>query len=258
MLGTGAADGWPNPFCICDSCLWAQRNGKIRTPTSVLVDKVLLIDSGPEAPRQALRAGVNLSAVRTVLISHVHTDHFDPAFLLHRSWVTDEPLTLIGPEPVIAECGLWLEPGQTSVSLRSVTAGCVIHEDGYKITVLPASHEALGEAVLYLIDDGRRRVLYACDTGPWAPLIEERLAGVHLDLVILEQTFGDREDLTREKHLGIESFVEWIDVLRRVEAVDERTTVVAAHLSHHNPINLEQRMERLGITVLEDGAGISI
>ncbi|MBB1048698.1 cobalamin biosynthesis protein CobU, partial [Dietzia cercidiphylli] len=30
LLGTGAADGWPNPFCRCDSCLDALRRGEVR------------------------------------------------------------------------------------------------------------------------------------------------------------------------------------------------------------------------------------
>ena len=38
--------------------------GYVRTNASVLVDGRLLIDCGPEAPRQASRAGVELAGVR--------------------------------------------------------------------------------------------------------------------------------------------------------------------------------------------------
>ena len=258
ILGTGSADGWPNPFCECESCAWAQFGDRIRTPTSVLINSDLLIDSGPEAPRQALRAGTNLARVRTVLISHVHTDHFDPAFLMHRSWVTDEPLTLVGPGPVIDECEHWLKPGQSSVTLRSVTAGDVIDINGYRVTVLPARHPALGESVLYSIDDGHARVLYACDTGKWADGLVQQLEGVGLDLVIMEQTFGNREDLAAHRHLGFESFASNLEALQQTGAIDLESRVVAAHLSHHNPIDVKHRMKVLGAEVVDDGTRISI
>ena len=44
LLGTGAADGWPNPFCRCGSCGGARRLGVVRGQTSALVDDELLID----------------------------------------------------------------------------------------------------------------------------------------------------------------------------------------------------------------------
>lgn len=258
MLGTGAADGWPNPWCGCDSCEWARSVGEIRTPTSVLVDNRLLIDCGPEAPRQALRAGTDLTQVRTVLISHVHSDHFDPAFLLHRSWVTDEPLTLVGPAPVIAECRDWLKPGQTAVTLREVTAGDRFEVDGYRISVLPARHPALGESVLYVVDDGEKSLLYACDTGRWADGFLSLIAGERLDVVIMEQTFGHREDLAGERHLGFESFAGNLDDIRDAAVIDDQTQAIAAHLSHHNTAEVVAILRARHVLVLSDGERLAI
>jgi adenosylcobinamide kinase/adenosylcobinamide-phosphate guanylyltransferase len=66
LLGTGSADGWPNPFCRCASCRAAGAAGLLRSPTSALVDATILLDCGPEAPRQALRAGADLTGLRAV------------------------------------------------------------------------------------------------------------------------------------------------------------------------------------------------
>ena len=63
VLGTGAADGWPNAFCECASCAVARGTGEIRSQSSALVDDVLLLDCGPETLRQAVRAGRSLSRV---------------------------------------------------------------------------------------------------------------------------------------------------------------------------------------------------
>ena len=56
-LGTGAADGWPNPFCGCAACGAVRGTADARGQTSALVDGTLLLDRGPDAPRPAARLG---------------------------------------------------------------------------------------------------------------------------------------------------------------------------------------------------------
>ena len=57
-----------------------------------------------------------------VLAGHAHTDHLDPALLMHRSWVTQEPLQVVGPAPVVARSRQWLDGDQTAVGFTTVTA----------------------------------------------------------------------------------------------------------------------------------------
>ncbi|WP_286931477.1 MULTISPECIES: MBL fold metallo-hydrolase [Aeromicrobium] len=252
LLGTGSADGWPSPFCRCDSCTTMRERGELRTPTSVLVDGRVWIDPGPEAARQALRAGVDLLDVHTVLVSHAHSDHLDPAFLLHRAWVTDRPLTVYGPAPAIERCRDWLAPDQTAVRLVEVTAGDGFAAGEYRIKVVPAAHEALGEAVLYRID-AERSLLYACDTGPWAEGALEAMGAERLDIVLMEQTFGDRLDLAGQRHLGLETFAGSVGELRAEGLVDDATRVVAVHLSHHNAPEVEDQLRAIGAEAGRDG-----
>ena len=46
LLGTGAADGWPNPWCTCASCTDARNRREQRRPTSALVDGALYVRGG--------------------------------------------------------------------------------------------------------------------------------------------------------------------------------------------------------------------
>lgn len=239
LLGTGAADGWPNAFCRCGSCAARREGGDLRSPTSALVDRWILLDAGPGVELNAQRFGVDLAAVSAVLVTHAHSDHLAPAFLLHRSWTDTGGLRVFGPRPVIEACRPWLAPDQTTVTLTPVTGGDRFRLDGYTVTVLPADHEAFGEAVLYLVEDGHARLLYATDTGPWPQAALAALGGTHLDLVLLEETFGDRP--TIDGHHDLASFAEAVEALGRIGAADASTTVVAVHLSHFNPPMAELR-----------------
>ncbi len=258
LLGTGSADGLPNPWCECATCADQRPRGR-RSPTSALVDGRLLLDSGPEAPGQAARLGRSLAGVEVVAIGHAHHDHCDPAFILYRSWVTSGPLTVVGPEPVMAAMRPWLQDSGIEFELRQVTAGDVVETSGYRLTALAANHSAFGEAVLYLVEDGVHRLLYATDTGPLPPSTLAALAGRRLDAVLLEETFGTRTDLAG-RHLHLQTFTYTVAALREVGAVTEGTQLVAVHLSHFNPplAELEAELARCGARVHPDGAVLEL
>lgn len=253
LLGTGAGAGWPNPHCSCGSCRVGLLDGRLRGPTAALVDDRLLLDLGAEAGRAALRAGTDLSRVRAALVTHVHTDHFDPAQLYFRGLSSREPLTLVGPAPVVEEARRWLDPDGSPILLVEVTAGASLTVEGYAVVVLPANHEALGEAVLYDVTgpDGAR-VLYATDTGPWTAAALDLLAGRAYDLVLLEETDGHRSP--RPGHHTLTTFVAAVARLHEVGAADAATDVVAVHLGHQNPVSdrLEQRLSEAGARTVAD------
>ena len=260
LLGTGAADGWPNAFCGCGSCRRAAADGDLRAQTSALVDDRLLLDCGPETPRQALRAGADLAGVEAVLVTHAHPDHFDPAMLLYRSWVCQAPLLVLGPPPVVEACTHWLAPGQQVVALVPVTAGQVLDAAGYRVGVLAAAHGTPGDAVLYdVTGPGGQRLLHATDTAELPEATLDALAGADLDLLLLEETFGDREDLPGD-HLTQPSFARTVTALRERGAVTGRTDVVAVHLSHFNPPRdeLERRLAACGARVVSDGTRLCL
>ena len=261
LLGTGSADGWPNPWCSAPCCADRLAAGEIRTPTSALVDRTVLIDPGPEAARQAVRSGVSLAQVSDVLITHAHHDHLDAAFLMHRTWGDNPPLRVVGPHPVIDECRRWLAPDQRTVRLVPVTAGSRLSLGDYQVRVLPAAHQALGEACLYLVHAPGATLLWATDTGPWPPGTPQLLAGTHLGLVCLEETFGDRDDLAgQHHHHSLRTFAAAVAQLRDWGCLTAATEVIAVHLSHHNPAPevLRQRLRRVGARIEDDGARIMI
>jgi phosphoribosyl 1,2-cyclic phosphodiesterase len=259
LLGTGAADGIPNPFCRCDTCTDHRERGEVRTPTSALIDARLLIDPGPEAPRQVSRFGRDLTDLVAVLAGHAHSDHLDPALLMHRSWVTRSPLEVVGPEPVVAWSRQWLDADQTAIDFRTVTSGDTVEVAGYRVSVLAANHEAFGEACCYLIQDDTASVLYATDTGLLPESTLTALAGMPADLVLLEETFGPCTD-KGDRHLNLATFATTVERLRAIGTITESTRIVAVHLAHDNPplAQLRAELAELGAEVLPDGTVIRL
>lgn len=253
FLGTGSADGWPSPFCACASCSAERAAGRVRGQTSVLVGEDLLLDCGPETPRAAERLGVALTGLRHVLLTHAHPDHYSPGFLLYRSWSDDRPLDVVGPAEVVEQARMWVAP-DSPVRFRAVSAGEVLALGDYTVRVLAARHGSSGSSVLYDVASGGQRMLYATDTGPLPEETVTAAAGAAYDLVVLEETFGDRLNHGTD-HLDLRSFPEQLRRLRQVGALAEHTDVVAVHLSHHNPptAELDRRLAAWGARTVDDG-----
>ncbi|BBX24199.1 adenosylcobinamide kinase/adenosylcobinamide phosphate guanyltransferase [Mycolicibacter terrae] len=235
LLGTGSADGWPNPFCRCASCRWAVDTGEIRAQTAALVDDVLLLDCGPEAPRSAMRHGRSLAPVRHILFTHGHPDHVGPAALLMRHWAgTAEPLDVVGPASALDQCRDWVGPDDP-VRFVEVGPGDDVHLGAYRVRVLAAAHgsDIGGDAVLYDLESVGGRIFWATDTGPLPEETHAAVAGAAFDAVFLEETFGNHTGHGTEHH-DLPAFAATVATLRRSGAIVEATEVVAVHLSHHN------------------------
>jgi adenosylcobinamide kinase/adenosylcobinamide-phosphate guanylyltransferase len=253
VLGTGAADGWPNPHCGCASCTAARAAGELRGQTAALLDGVMLLDCGPEAPQAAHRAGLDLTRLRHVLLTHAHPDHCAPAFLLFRSWVRNTPLDVLGPADAVEPARMWVAP-DAPVRFVVVRPGERRRLGEYDVRVLAARHGDAGSAVLYDVSGPGGRLLYATDTGPLPPETVAAVRDAAFDVVLLEETFGDHTAHGTD-HLDLERFPRELGRLREAGAVTDDTDVVAVHLSHRNPptAELDRRLAEWGARVVADG-----
>jgi adenosylcobinamide kinase / adenosylcobinamide-phosphate guanylyltransferase len=256
LLGTGGAAGWPHPFCGCASCSAAAAEGEVRAHTSALVDDVLLIDCGQDVPRSAVRLGVGLDQVRHLLVTHDHHDHANGAALLWRRWAgRTEPLDVVGPAGALDALAAWLPPDDPGVTFRPVRPADVLELGGYTVRALAADHDSEG-AVIYDVSGPAHRLLYATDTGPGF----STPADARYDLLLLEDSWGDRPPMGAAGHHDLTAFAATIARLRRDLAIDDASRVVAVHLGHRNPAPsvLRERLAAMGAELLPDGAVIRL
>lgn len=256
MLGTGASDGWPNPWCRCASCTAAAAQGVVRASTSALVDGRLLIEIGADAPKAAVRAGLSLADVELVLVTHTHPDHHDVNAWMWRGWAPDRgPLTLIAPPAVLQDAALRLDPSVTAVP---IAPGETVTAAGYVVRALPAHHGGpeLGPAVLYDITgpDGAR-LLWATDTGPLPALTIDLVTDRAYDAVLLELAAAPIP-----VHLDLTTWPVELARLRAVGAVVDHTQVAAIHLGHGcpPPDELDRVLASWGATAPRDGDVLDI
>lgn len=251
LLGTGASDGWPNPWCTCASCRAAAADGVVRGQTGALLDGRVLLELGSETPRTAVRAGTTLAGVEAVLVTHAHPDHHSWPGWMWRGWATGRrPLTLVAPPAVLADASPRLDDTVTTVT---VGPGDAVDVAGYRVVALAARHAGpdVGPAVLYDVTgpDGAS-LLWACDTGVLPEDTLERVAGRRYDAVVLELTSAHQPD-----HLDLTTWPATLADLRRREAVVDGTTVLAAHLGHDNPppAELDRLLSSWGARAARDG-----
>lgn len=107
FLGTAAAEGVPAMFCNCDICknIRALGAGEYRTRTQVFIDGELSVDFPPDAYAHMAAYGVDFSAIRYLLVTHSHMDHFYAHDFILRGYkyaaeMAAEELTIYGNREV--------------------------------------------------------------------------------------------------------------------------------------------------------------
>ena len=246
MLGSGAADGWPNPWCSCASCTAAREQGVVRGQTCALIGTDVLIDAAPVVGLLAGQQGVSLVDVRLALVTHGHLDHHFPQAWVWRAWADPtRRLTVVAPPSVLADAKRQLEDCEVVEALP----GDVLTLYGYTVRPLLAEHP--DDAVLYdLTGPDGGRVFYATDTGVLPEQTVEAVRDRAFDIVLLELA-----GTPIPSHLTLETWPAQVERLREVGAIVDKTQVLAVHVGHHNPPpdELDRRLAALGARAARDG-----
>ncbi|SDE49512.1 phosphoribosyl 1,2-cyclic phosphate phosphodiesterase [Paenibacillus sp. UNCCL117] len=264
FLGTAAAEGFPNPFCRCRACLEARQLGgkNIRTRSSVIIDDEIKVDHSGDANMQAIRDGIDLGAIRHVLFTHTHYDHFVPLELYSRiegyAHGLAYPLHIYGNDSAIYQSRLGLAPdggdGYAFHVLRPFRE--IVLEGGTRVTPLPADHDRMENCLLFYIEKEGKKLFYGNDTGWFPDETWAWLQGKQIDLAILDCTCGYTGNKQNPNHMGIETVLEVQRVWREQGIIHAGSQLFVTHFTHNCGL-LHDELERIfapaGIYVAYDG-----
>lgn len=138
-----------------------------RRNASALIDGCLLIDPGPRVPEAMRLFGIDPAAVRFVINTHDHSDHFCADTLA-----------------MLEAAGAQFVPFQAGESR-------VIGK--YTVSAYAANHGTAQSAVHFIVDDGVSRLFYGLD-GAW--LLWDEIQAIRtkrVQLAVLDATIGEAE-----------------------------------------------------------------
>ncbi len=272
FLGTGAAEGAPAIFCNCNTCKELRRREEYHTRAQYLIDGVLGIDFPPDAYFHALRFQLDLSAMRYLIVTHGHIDHFYPQdFILRGYKYADEdnqPLTIYAAREVLEifregtrrEMKEGVRKNFTLVEINPFES---FECGGYRITPLLANHGTVETPFVYLVEEGEKRYLHLTDTGrlPKSSLDYLERCGKKVDLVTFDCTFLNGVGGENARHMGLEDNRAMQEEFLRRGIVNEKTKYVITHYSHNSaPLkeNLQAAEKKYGYISAYDGMRIDI
>lgn len=255
FLGTGAGETYPGYWCECPHCTYARKHrGKnLRTNSSMVIDEELLIDMGPSCFDNAARFGVNLSKLKTLLVTHPHEDHLYPQHLHWRN--TDEsllPLTYVekmrhgGPRFTdIPQLNIYgnsfvMETLRKSlddmeelkINLHEIKEGKEEKTDGYRILPVRGNHGSQqGFSHSYIIQKDEKTLLYALDSGSYDEDQFALIQEYQYDAVIMEGTTGLNEQYGG--HMCLMNNIRIRDRLKENKCLRENSRFLLTHLSPH-------------------------
>ena len=211
FLGTGAAD-WNGP----------DERGDHRRLSSVMLDGAVLIDFTP-SDEDMVPEGFQPEAI---FYTHSHGDHYNPAAAL-RLGVKRVFLGATWIERAKADFAKASEEtGIPAPEITPLAVGDKVTISGMTLTALPANH-ATGDlnelTMMYLVEKGHVRVMYATDTGG-IPAIAARIVGIDphakgkpITGLIMEATMGldGDEDFRIFTHSSVRTVERTVDMLLR-------------------------------------------
>ena len=244
-LGTGAAEGIPALFCNCEYCRGVRQRGgrEIRTRSQVLIDGELSIDFPPDAFAHTRK--YDLSALKYLLVTHSHMDHFYAHDFILRGYkyaedMTEPMLHIYGNAEVMEvfrECTKREMKSEVSehLVLHPVGAFEEFSFGGYRVYSLLAKHSS-EEPLLYLIEKEGKRILHLTDSGRLPEDSVQYLAeigGRPVDLITFDCTFLYGATDASARHMGLDENRNTLSRLEKIGLADGHTKKVITHFSHN-------------------------
>ncbi len=244
LLGTAAAEGYPGLFCSCEACERARALGgkDIRTRSCAMINDSFLIDMSPDINMQSLKYGIKLSKLKSLIITHSHSDHIALTELALRS--TEYFCHIPETQKLHVYCNEKVK-GLIDNAIVSETKDAipflVYHVlkpfesqtvEGVTVTPLPATHDNREDCFIFLLEQDGKTFLYCNDTEMPPKETVDFLKNKKLDAIGFDCTVGRIKGKCRT-HMSFEENVSLKDELAASGSVHKDTFLYITHFSHN-------------------------
>lgn len=248
-MGTGAADGVPALFGEDRVSKYAREHGgrELRTRCGALVDGTVKIDLPPDTWMQCAAQGVDATEWTALVFTHSDDDHLATSELQYALYPFTEAdharFAIFGNATVLACIHERFPDWPIETHLTQAFQPFEIH--GHRITPILATHGGGAEECHnLLIERDGKTILYATDTGEYAPQTFEFLQGRAVDLLVIECTDG-RAPSGYRGHLDLVSLEMMLSRMRRDGALAAGARVVTTHHAARGDATHGELMELL-------------
>ncbi len=241
FLGTAAAEAFPAMFCDCENCKKARALGgkNIRTRSQALIDNDLFIDYSSDTYYHVITHNINLLDIKSVLITHIHDDHFYPNDLNWMARGFSMPpedwhgITVHGSVDIEVLLSEIVANSREYLKCESHPVFKPFKVDDYTVTALKATH-GTENPYIYIIAKDNKTLFYVQDTGllpeeTWEYL---RNSNLYFDAVVMDCTAGTT-DISYSSHMGLPRNIKTRGQMFEVGLVDSNTKFVLNHFSHN-------------------------
>ena len=269
-LGTGASEGVPSLYCCCDLCKNALKMGgkEIRTRCGFLINDDLLIDFSADTFVHMVANKFDLSAVKDILITHSHEDHFYIPDLITRmeSEVVERKeayVTLHGNKTVVDI----FEKANAQFTTNTFFSQTMnpwdeVRFGDYKVTAFKTKHIQNENSFIYLIESKGKTYFHILDSdypheGVFEYLKERR---IKIDCVSADCTFGTMKE-EFFGHMNVWENARLKARLEEIGALKKNSKYVLTHISHYCKDtfdSLNEVAQQFGMIVSYDGMVIDL
>lgn len=262
-LGTAAYEGIPSLFCNCRVCRLSRKLGgrNMRSRSQALIDGELLLDFNADTVWHYQKYGFDWEKICGCLITHSHCDHLYPDDVLmaaegyshgHR------PLHFFAAQDGYEKLKAVTDQTGGGATVQRIEANAPFAVGNYSVLPLNADHDQSTTPLIYVIEKGGKRILYAHDTGYFFEGVWRQLkAEGHFGLLSLDCTgclgLGGQ---WRRNHMSFDTNLEIAERMKREGLIDETTIIVLNHFSHNGGQTYDemvQEAEKYGVIVAYDG-----
>lgn len=256
FLGTCAADFSQKLKNECANCF----DKDARRASCALLDNRFLIDCGPHCLDSLRIAGIDMTIITDVFLTHLHDDHFNPDNLQ----TIASARAAIGATPL----RIWFREDADFPTLEQVELHRMKLYERYAVTdtLFISSTEANHAPKFFpqwlLFEENNKKMLYATDGGWIMDVTYQFLRNAELSTLIMDATCGDDiKDDRMAGHNSLPMIRLLLHALRHSRMVVPETNIVLTHLapSLHRPhAETVQIVEKDGFVVAYDGLTIDL